>query len=143
MWVLWVPVSEQRDDVGYTDKAVELEARTDRKTPTSRNIQELKEQMVFTEDDINLFDASGIEVPGPVAVRPLLGTPAGPTPSNQKGRRRAGNSRGVSEVPAEGVRGPAESGQANIVVEAAKHKKNTVKEPGVGQGRTRFKFPML
>ena len=123
---------------------MELEARQDRKTPTSRSIQELKEQMVFTEDDINLFDASGIEVPGPVAVRPVLGTPAGPNPSNSNQRKnRRGNTRGVSEVPAEGVRGTGESGQANIVVEAAKHKKNTVKEPGVGQGRTRFKLPML
>ena len=88
VWVLWVPVSEQRDDVGYTDKAVELEARTDRKTPTSRNIQELKEQMVFTEDDINLLDATGIEVPGPVPASQcwallqdrLLPTPTGETP---------------------------------------------------------------
>ena len=148
MWVLWVPVSEQRDDVGYTDKAVELEARTDKKTPTSRNIQELKEQMVFTEDDINLFDATGIEVPGPVPARPVLAASTASTTSKRRGNTRRGNARSGSEVPAgtgtaEAVRGTGESGHANIVVEAAKHKKNTVKEPGLGQGRTKFKLPMF
>lgn len=99
VWVLWVPVSAQRDDVGYTDKAVELEARTDKKTPTSRNIQELKEQMVFTEDDINLFDATGIEVPGPVPARPVLGPSTGSTPSNSNRRNtRRGNTRSGSDL---------------------------------------------
>lgn len=61
---------------------------------------------------------------------------------------RRGNTRSGSEVPAgtgtaEAVLGTGESGHANIVVEAAKHKKNTVKEPGLGQGRTKFKLPMF
>ena len=134
IWILWVPVSEQRDEIGYSDKGVELQARQEKKAPTSRVIQELKEQMVFTEDDVNLFDVSGVQVPSLTSSLSQPSGQLGNTGTGKRQTRRNGNSRGVIDLdpaPEQG-KGPSQGAgrTPNIAIEAAKHKRNTVKELG-------------
>ena len=56
MWILWVPVTETKEEIGYADQQSSLMAQIEQKVPTEKQMQQLKEKMgTWGEDDDNLF----------------------------------------------------------------------------------------
>ena len=122
MWILWVPVTETKEEIGYADQQSSLMAQIEQKVPTEKQMQQLKEKMgTWGEDDDNLFTRPSPSDPHP-RLQPQL-QPQQPAVgiSNRKGR-------GSSATAAAQRPLPETMPTTSMAIEAAKFKKNTVKD---------------
>ena len=118
MWILWVPVTETKEEIGYADQQSSLMAQIEQKVPTEKQMQQLKEKMgTWGEDDDNLFTRPSPSDPHPrlQPQQPAVGI------SNRKGR-------GSSATAAAQRPLPETMPTTSMAIEAAKFKKNTVKD---------------
>ncbi|CAL1162838.1 unnamed protein product [Cladocopium goreaui] len=122
VWILWVPVTETKEEIGYADQQSSLMAQIEQKVPTEKQMQQLKEKMgTWGEDDDNLFTRPSPSDPHP-RLQPQL-QPQQPAVgiSNRKGR-------GSSATAAAQRPLPETMPTTSMAIEAAKFKKNTVKD---------------
>lgn len=142
VWILWVPVIEQKDEIGYNDRSSELSAQVEKKTPTCKQMQELKEQMVENswDEDENLFEMSGSSQLATSMLNSMLGNGpeqgSGPVAASMHSGSGPGNNK---RKPASGIstakaKAAVTRSWPNMAIEAAKHKKNTVKDCPGGLG---------
>ena len=103
-----MPVTEQKDSIGYSDNSSSLSAQIEKKAPTSKQLQELKETMNSADgdesDDNLLFNLSSVSRSSGAMLDSLLGSatdsdcavPHQPQvqQGNRKGRRGAGGGSG-------------------------------------------------
>ena len=122
VWVLWVPLEDEKVTTQYSDRAVAHESSIEEKNPTERKIQEYKEkrdQLWDWEDEQPAVTGSG----------------AGGGSKLSAGCKRSVAAAG-GEVPAVGNRkhakqmktGPPHAAQSNVTLEAAKYKAATIKD---------------
>ena len=120
-----MPVTEQKDSIGYSDNSSSLSAQIEKKAPTSKQLQELKETMNSADwdesDDNLLFNLSSVR-------RSDRAVPHQPQvqQGNRKGRRGAGGGGGAGVAAAKAA--PTGHTGPNLALEAAKFKKNSVKD---------------
>ena len=122
VWVLWVPLEDEKVTTQYSDRAVAHESSIEEKNPTERKIQESKEkrdQLWDWEDEQPAVTGSG----------------AGGGSKLSAGCKRSVAAAG-GEAPAVGNRkhaqqmktGPPLAAQSNVTLEAAKYKAATIKD---------------
>ena len=141
IWILWVPVTEQKDSIGYSDNSSSLSAQIEKKAPTSKQLQALKETMNSADwdesDDNLLFNLSSVSRSSGAMLDSMLGnaTDGGDRAvlqqpqvqqGNRKGRRGAGGGGGTGVAAAKAA--PTGHTGPNLALEAAKFKKNSVKD---------------
>lgn len=127
--MLWVPVSDKKVDVDYSDRKVSHEVTLEAACPTSKKIQEQKElaaSMVW-EDDDTFFPVLGGHGGGSKSGSAGAGQTHAPTAvpggGNSKGRKRSNGS-----ASGGGGGGSGSNARFSVAVEAAKFKASTVKE---------------
>ena len=140
VWILWVPVAdlEQKSTIGYTDNSVTLTGTVEEvKAPTSRRLQEMKEKIQevwANEDSISCLEPV---VPGSSSASsmapapPFQGSWRSGAGNNKKGKTQSQGSRKGATMP-----DPMQDEPHSIIsmsLEAAKYKKNTVKDKGLGR----------
>ena len=136
-----MPVTEQKDSIGYSDNSSSLSAQIEKKAPTSKQLQALKETMNSADwdesDDNLLFNLSSVSRSSGAMLDSMLGnaTDGGDRAvlqqpqvqqGNRKGRRGAGGGGGTGVAAAKAA--PTGHTGPNLALEAAKFKKNSVKD---------------
>lgn len=135
-----MPVTEQKDSIGYSDNSSSLSAQIEKKAPTSKQLQALKETMNSADwdesDDNLLFNLSSVSRSSGAMLDSMLGNatdsdravPHQPQvqQGNRKGRRGAGGGGGAGVAAAKAA--PTGHTGPNLALEAAKFKKNSVKD---------------
>ena len=136
-----MPVTEQKDSIGYSDNSSSLSAQIEKKAPTSKQLQALKETMNSADwdesDDNLLFNLSSVSRSSGAMLDSMLGnaTDGGDRAvlqqpqvqqGNRKGRRGAGGGGGAGAAAAKAA--PTGHTRPNLALEAAKFKKNSVKD---------------
>lgn len=129
--MLYVPVSDKKVDVDYSDRKVSHEVTLEAACPTSKKIQEQKElaaSMVWEDDDA-FFPVhgghGGGSKSGSVGATGHTHAPTTVPGGNSKGRKR---SNGSASGGGGGGGGSGSNARFTVAVEAAKFKASTVKE---------------
>lgn len=118
VWVLWVPLEDEKVTTDYSDRAVAHESSLQEKTPTERKIQEYKEkrdQLWDWEDEHPAI--SGTSTSTGKRAAPAVGEGAVATVGNRKNTAKQ-MKRTISIMPA----------HCNVTLEAAKYKAATIKD---------------
>ena len=140
VWVLWVPTSEVKDTIGYTDHKVDMETSLQAPKPTARQTQELKEQItqVWDNED-SLFATSmlGFATAPASSTSASSGAAAGNISKlpevnvgNRKAKNRGGGRGGKGGGTAAAREVAAHSSGNGMAVEAQRFRKNTIKACG-------------
>ena len=129
---------EQKSTIGYTDNSVTLTGTVEEvKAPTSRRLQEMKEKIQevwANEDSISCLEAVAPGQPGSsTSSAPTwrLGSGAGAAGNNKRGKTQSQGSRKGATKPDPMQDEP--HSLTSMSLEAAKYKKNTVKDKGLGR----------
>lgn len=142
VWVLWVPTTEVKDTVGYTDHKVDVETGLQASKPTARQAQEMKEQVTQVWDNEDSLFATSMLGFATRPPAPSTSASSGATGAmnkfsevqvgNRKSKNRGsgsgrGGKCGITLAREAAAPSPSSNGMA---VEAQRFRKNTIKACG-------------